>query len=133
MPVQVASTRSRRIAHRIALLVSLLGFAAPATGCDDSGTGEPPSTACCDAAEQPGAGDNPLCVEGASCCADGTWACNEVDGTPFCDSFDGVCTAAECDPELEPGAGDNPLCTEGATCCADGRWQCNDVGGSSTC
>jgi hypothetical protein len=131
MPFQLASTRSRRIAHRIGLLVSLLP--AVATGCDDS-TDSPPSTGCCEAADQPGNGDNPMCIEGTTCCADGTWACNHVDGTPFCDEFDGVCTsAAGCDPGLEPGAGDNPLCIEGATCCPDGRWQCNDVGGSSAC
>jgi hypothetical protein len=112
----------------------LLGFATPATGCDDStGTGQPPSTACCNPAEQPGAGDNPLCTEGATCCADGTWSCNEGDGTPVCDSFGGVCTSAECDLELEPGAGDNAPCVEGATCCSDGQWQCNDFGGSPTC
>ncbi|MCH8851813.1 MAG: hypothetical protein IID41_04085 [Planctomycetes bacterium] len=32
---------------------------------------------CCAAAEEPGTGDNDICFEGASCCADGSWKCNE--------------------------------------------------------
>jgi len=126
-PHQLASTRARSLGHRIVLLASLLGFAAPATGCD--GDGPPPSTACCNPDEQPGAGDSPLCVEGATCCANGTWSCNEADGTPYCERSEGVCTAAEC----EPGVGDNAPCFEAATCCLDGQWQCNDANGSPTC
>ena len=36
---------------------------------------------CCDAAQEPGVGDNPTCVEGASCCADGKWKCNDGTGS----------------------------------------------------
>ncbi|MHC5111019.1 MAG: hypothetical protein ACYTHJ_14200 [Planctomycetota bacterium] len=32
---------------------------------------EPPTNACCNPDEEPGLGENPLCVEGATCCADG--------------------------------------------------------------
>jgi len=50
--------------------------------------GEPgicvPDKPCCDPARQPGAGENPFCFEGASCCADGQWACNAADGSPTC-------------------------------------------------
>jgi hypothetical protein len=42
-------------------------------------------TPCCDPALQPGQGGIPPCFEGASCCADGTWACNNPDGSPSCD------------------------------------------------
>lgn len=43
---------------------------------------EPP---CCDPALEPGQGGIPFCFEGASCCADGAWACNNADGSPSCD------------------------------------------------
>jgi len=43
-----------------------------------------PDETCCDPAAQPGVGDNPICFEGASCCADGRWACNAGDGSPTC-------------------------------------------------
>ena len=39
---------------------------------------------CCDPAEQPGFNGNPLCFEGATCCADGVWRCNNFDGSPDC-------------------------------------------------
>jgi hypothetical protein len=42
------------------------------------------SEACCDPAEEPGTNGSPTCIEGASCCADGTWACNEGDGSATC-------------------------------------------------
>jgi hypothetical protein len=129
-PHQLDSTRARSLGHRIALLASLLGFGAAATGCDD---GPPPSNACCNPDEQPGAGGSPLCVEGATCCANGTWSCNDADGDPFCERSEGVCTAAECDPGLEQGVGDNAPCFEAATCCLDGQWQCNDANDSPTC
>ena len=41
---------------------------------------------CCDAAEEPGIGDNPACIEGASCCADGEWKCNSGIGSSTCDA-----------------------------------------------
>lgn len=43
-----------------------------------------PSDACCDPATEPGLGDNPICIEGATCCADGAWKCNEGDGSSSC-------------------------------------------------
>jgi hypothetical protein len=67
-----------------ALLTSL-------TACDDEGEkGDTPETACCDPSEEPGQGGTLPCIEGASCCADGTWSCNEGNGEPTCD----VCSAA---------------------------------------
>lgn len=39
---------------------------------------------CCDPALRPGGGIVPFCFEGASCCADGTWSCNNADGSPSC-------------------------------------------------
>lgn len=49
--------------------------------------GEP----CCDPRLQPGTHGNPICFEGATCCADGTWRCNRGDGTPSCDAPGRVC------------------------------------------
>lgn len=66
---------------RIALMALVL-----AGGCfsRDEGPPKEPSPACCNAAQEPGTNGNPICVEGASCCADGTWSCNNVDGSPSC-------------------------------------------------
>jgi predicted nucleic acid-binding Zn ribbon protein len=74
---------------------------------------------CCYAAEQPAD-----CVEGSSCCADGTWACNDDGGNPTCETAS-VCAC--CQLGTEPG------CIEGASCCGGGEWQCNDDGGNPTC
>ena len=41
---------------------------------------------CCAVAEEPGIGDNPACIEGASCCADGEWKCNNGVGASTCDA-----------------------------------------------
>jgi len=40
--------------------------------------------ACCDPNLEPGVGGNPICIEGHTCCLDGTWTCNEANGTPSC-------------------------------------------------
>lgn len=74
------------------IIVMLLAAALLAlTACDDEGeTGGTPETACCDPSEEPGQGGSLPCIEGASCCADGTWACNEGNGEPTCD----VCSSA---------------------------------------
>ena len=40
--------------------------------------------ACCNPDDEPGVNGNPFCFEGATCCADGTWACNNGDLTPNC-------------------------------------------------
>lgn len=39
---------------------------------------------CCDPLDEPGACGNAFCIEGARCCADGQWACNEGDGSSTC-------------------------------------------------
>lgn len=44
---------------------------------------------CCDPALQPGVDGNPTCVEGATCCASGQWACNTANATPTCASVCG--------------------------------------------
>jgi hypothetical protein len=86
---------------------------------------------CCDPADEPGVGGNPFCFEGASCCADGTWACNNADGTPSCDVGDvcdeigkcclegGACietTAAKCFDQCGSFAGVGTECTGLADC-----------------
>ena len=73
---------------------------------------------CCYAPEQPS------CAEGSTCCADGTWACNDPGGVPTCD--EGI----ECACCWE---GDMPDCIGEATCCAGGVWACDDDAGMSTC
>ena len=74
--------------------------------------------ACCYEAEVPD------CFEGATCCADGTWACNDLGAPPPCEEAS-VCAC--CDPA------DAPPCVEGATCCGGGVWACNDDAGMPTC
>jgi len=49
---------------------------------------------CCDPADEPGTNGNPLCFEGASCCADGSWACNNGDGSSSCDATGQACSPA---------------------------------------
>ena len=89
---------------------------------------------CCDPADEADAGGGTPCVEGATCCADGTWQCNEGDGSPTCEALGTVCgdppcvetSKCEC---LDRGGryrGDNTTCSaaicfqpiEGA-CCLD--------------
>jgi hypothetical protein len=50
-----------------------------------------PDDECCDPRQEPGVGENPICFEGATCCADGRWACNHGDGTPSCEELGRVC------------------------------------------
>lgn len=40
--------------------------------------------ACCEPAKQPGFNGNPPCFEGATCCGNGEWECNNANGTPNC-------------------------------------------------
>jgi hypothetical protein len=54
-----------------------------------------PTDGCCDPGARPGVRDNPICFEGASCCADGRWACNRGDGSSSCDVPGVVCPAPE--------------------------------------
>lgn len=63
-------------------------------------------TSCCDPAQEPGVGGNPLCFEGHSCCANGQWACNDADGTPSCTVCGTTCGL--------PGS----VCTTGTDCCS---------------
>ncbi|GJM26845.1 MAG: hypothetical protein DHS20C16_32600 [Phycisphaerae bacterium] len=72
---------------------------------------------CCDPADEPGVGGNPFCFEGASCCADGTWACNNANGTPSCD------LGLVCD---EIGK----CCLEGGTCIETSEAKCYEKCGS---
>ena len=39
---------------------------------------------CCNPALEPGTGGNPFCFEGHTCCANGTWQCNNANGSPSC-------------------------------------------------
>ena len=68
-----------------------------------------PGPSCCDPAAEPGTGGNPLCFEGHSCCADGTWRCNNPDGTPSCAG--GVVCPDGC-------AGRNESCSSDDDCCS---------------
>ena len=86
---------------------------------------------CCLQSEEPGTGGNPFCIEGATCCSDGTWQCNEGDLSSTCILDGQACDC--CDPLAEPGRHGKPICIEGATCCANGNWKCNDGTGQSTC
>ena len=87
---------------------------------------------CCDPLDEPGMFGNPECFEGATCCANGAWQCNDNLAVSTC-AADGVVCEGCCNPLDEPGAFGNPECATGATCCSDGRWECNDDVGSSTC
>ena len=58
--------------------------------CSSDGTGPEPER-CCYAWQQPGFADVPACFEGASCCADGTWACNDGAGNSTCEDSGVVC------------------------------------------
>jgi hypothetical protein len=62
---------------------------------------------CCDPRDEPGTHDNPFCFEGATCCSDGTWACNAHDGSPTCDVIGKVCQP---DPCRDPVTGEARCC-----------------------
>jgi hypothetical protein len=52
-----------------------------------SGFGEVCNSSCCKTKERPGFGNNPVCFDGFTCCADCcTWSCGIGDGTFACDS-----------------------------------------------
>ncbi len=64
----------------------------------------------------------PPCIEGSSCCVDGTWACNDEGGNPTCD-VGVVCEQPQC------CVGDPPACMGGpASCCGNGEWSCPEQG-----
>lgn len=68
-----------------------------------------PGPSCCDPAAEPGTGGNPFCFEGHSCCANGTWQCNNPDGSPSCAT--GVVCPEGC-------AGKNESCDADEDCCS---------------
>ncbi len=113
-------------AQRLLLAASLSSLL---VACHDDGVGSDENFLGddCAADQEPGENGNPLCFEGASCCADGTWRCNDVNNPNTC------AAALDCLASEEPGENGNPLCFEGATCCADGEWRCNDGNSQSTC
>lgn len=85
---------------------------------------------CCDPALEPGQGGIPFCFEGASCCADGTWACNNPDGSPSCP------LGQVCDDEIEicggfagfPCSDPNDFCkTAPGECCCDFFGVCTPI------
>ena len=92
-----------RSTSTILFLIALGGGFFP-TGCDV--VVEPFTSACCNPDEEPGVGENPPCVEGAACCADGAWACNEGDERSTCDA---LCTSETCSAESE-SCGRNEYC-----------------------
>jgi len=67
-----------------ALALIMPDTAVAAKGGKGGGGGGGGGAACCDPALQPGVGGNPLCFEGATCCSDGNWRCNNPDGSPSC-------------------------------------------------
>lgn len=82
----------------------------PMTPVDGSvAKGKPnPAPACCDPDLQPGVNGNPFCFEGATCCSDGRWQCNNPDGSPSC-SAGTVCSGCS-------GAG--AACSSNSDCCS---------------
>jgi hypothetical protein len=76
---------------------------------------EPPTKACCNPDEEPGLGENPPCVEGATCCADGEWACNEGDGRSTCEV---LCTGKPCGIGSK-GCSANEYCERPVGACDD--------------
>ncbi len=66
---------------------------AAAAGVSVAETGACAEEICCAEAEEPGFGDNPACIEGASCCADGEWKCNTGIGSSSCDEAGTPCEA----------------------------------------
>ncbi len=66
---------------------------AAAAGVSVSEVGACAEEICCAEADEPGFGDSPPCVEGASCCADGEWKCNNGLGLSICDEAGTPCKA----------------------------------------
>jgi len=125
----------------------------PATfNCEDDSSGVPcgedpvdlgEGDECCDPSKAPdGRNGGEICIEGAACCPDGTWACNNGDGSNSCiqnygvlSGADGrICDVSLCDPDEKPdGRNGGEICIEGASCCPDGTWACNNGDGSNAC
>ncbi len=80
---------------------------------------------CCDPNAEPGVGSNPTCFEGATCCSDGQWRCNEGDGSTTCDEA--------CDLRVCGGIAGRP-CERGefcklnaGECCCDFQGVCSPI------
>ena len=71
--------------------------------------------ACCDPALEPGTGGLPSCIEGATCCANGDWSCNQANGQPSCDAVGAVCAVEFCADFTQPGCIQDG-CPEGQVC-----------------
>ena len=82
--------------------------------------------ACCDPAEEPGANDNPPCVEGATCCDDGQWQCNLGNGTTSCDAVGEVCRVCGGIAGLPCDEGEFCKLDVG-TCCCDFQGLCTPI------
>lgn len=80
---------------------------AAASGVAVAASGQCRQPACCDPDTMPGGAIVPPCFEGASCCADGTWACNQGDGTSTCNAPGTVC---------EPNCKVDEDCLQGEFC-----------------
>jgi hypothetical protein len=104
----------------------------PRPGDGDNDRGEARRISCCDPNTEPGTHGLPFCFEGASCCANGTWACNEGDGSTTCPGRKLCAVDTCCDLARMPGHYGAP-CIEGASCCSDGSWACNEGPGTPTC
>jgi hypothetical protein len=85
------------------------------SGKADTGDGSAGETkgACCDAT------DPPVCIEGSTCCADGTWMCNDLGQIP-CEQGE-ICghgeeTGGACQAAQESCA-NGEACCQGLTCC----------------
>ncbi len=82
----------------------------------DGGTCVPAEPTCCDPADEPGTGDIPICIEGATCCADGSWSCNDGAGRSTCDVDGEVCEEEDlCADFTAPGC-TQAGCLPGQTC-----------------
>ena len=73
--------------------------------------------ACCDPADEPGVGDNAICIEGATCCAGGQWQCNSGDGTSSCDADGEACRVCGGIAGIPCDEGEFCKMDVGACCC----------------
>jgi len=74
---------------------------------------------CCDPALEPGVGGNPFCFEGHNCCGDGTWRCNQGDGTDSCGGpFGEVCGPRICTQDVK-------VCPDGSVVGRDPNNDCD--------
>jgi hypothetical protein len=94
--------------------------------------------ACCPLGNKPGEGDNPPCIEGASCCGSGAWACNTGSGQSTCDVLGVQCDDADlCSGYVAPGCVQSG-CLSGETCdtsvgCNPSSCTCNPDNGLVGC